>query len=325
VQGRALAHEVVAVDGINPLFEAVKSAVPAPRDLPIVLICRDRDHAADAFCITSIIDSPQENEHVNKSATLLYASPSPHSDSAKTSWAHLIEASCAQAAKNDVDYLIAEAAEGSIEQAILLEAGFQNTYHQDIFKLTQPSNAIQNSNPVREQNEKDSSLIAMLKMRIVPKLVQRAYTASTASRQFSNTNNRVLYDGQELVGFIGVRSGRRGAGINPLFRHEGANEQIIADAIRTTLAHIARSHYPVYCTVPSFQSWLIPMLDQMGFVHVVSNVLMQRNITARVMQPTWETKTATNGKVINAKFIRSKIKKLGDQLKYARNKSHRRS
>jgi hypothetical protein len=39
--------------------------------------------------------------------------------------------------------------------------------------------------------------------------------------------------------------------------------------------------------VPSYQSWLLPVLDELGFMHVTSNAIMVKHLTARVRQPVW--------------------------------------
>ena len=48
-----------------------------------------------------------------------------------------------------------------------------------------------------------------------------------------------------------------------------------------------RKRAPVYCTVRAYQSWVLPVLDELGFSHITSTVLMVRHTAARVHQPVW--------------------------------------
>jgi hypothetical protein len=46
---------------------------------------------------------------------------------------------------------------------------------------------------------------------------------------------------------------------------------------------------PVYCTIRHYQSWLLPIFDELGFAHLVSTTLMVRHTAVRVQQPVWST------------------------------------
>jgi hypothetical protein len=98
----------------------------------------------------------------------------------------------------------------------------------------------------------------------------------------------VLERQNELIGHVGLRQGKRGYGMHILIRQEAEEDaQIMLQYALSRLAQ--RERLPVYVTVRQYQSWLLPILDALGFVHMSSTILMMRYTAARVHQPVWST------------------------------------
>ncbi len=165
-------------------------------------------------------------------------------------------------------------------------ARIEGQIQQDLLKLNRPREGIGQSSDLpglREQHKDDEPLIRLLHQRLAPKMT---YAAEAALDHFAAHHHRrggfVLARNGEVVAYVGVHHGRRGDGLQLLFRPE-AEEQA-----RPMLEHcLARLRRAAYVTVRHYHSWLLPVLDQIGFVHVTSTMLMVRHVAAQVQQPVW--------------------------------------
>ncbi len=317
--GRALAYQLAAVDGLSPLREAIRSYAAGGIDNRAVLVQRSHDHAAEAFGLVQLLSDPAdalhneatpgEAHHGTRSryAALVYMAPIPRTEDMAAAWVNLAEALVNYAAERGAVHVIAEAPDNDSSDRIceadaLRSAGFTPLIHQDVLKLPRVSEKL-NTAPtnvpgLRPQQDSDEPLIRLLALRTVPKLMQRAEATSDLTRLTHRIDYGFsLFSKGELIGNVTIRRGRRGYGLQMLF-HPSAEDQAEA-ALRHSLAYLGGrvSRRPIYCTVPSYQSWLLPALDRLGFVHVASNILMIKHTTATVKQPVWslDAKAASGG------------------------------
>ncbi len=318
--GQAMAYEPVAVDGLSPLREALRSYASGGIDNRLTLVRRSSDHDAEVFGVLQLMDNPDDSAGPRRFGVLLYMAPAPRSEEAAATWADLAEAVVAQAAARGAVHVIAEAPDDGYEAGALQSLGFSPLIHQDVMKLTaltDKSAAAPAAAPVpglREQQDSDEAHIRLLAMRAVPKIIQKAETSSDLTRLTHRMEcGFVLFQGGELAGHVSFRRGRRAYGMHALF-HTSAEEHA-PEVLRHALARVCGlgGRRPVYCTVPSYQSWLLPCLDRLGFGHITSNVLMIKHTTATVQQPVWSLSGKTAGKAVPTK----------PNAQHARNQNHR--
>ena len=303
--GRALAYEPVAVDGLSPLREALRSYASGSNDNRVVLVRRGPEPDADAFGLVQLLSEPDDgakdgtkNGDKPKYAALMFMAPVPRNEDMAASWTDLAQALVAYAAERGAVHVIAEAPDDGSEADALFGAGFSPLIHQDVLKLARVNDGLDSPEVpgLRAQQDSDEPLIRLLAMRTVPKLMQRAETTSDLTRLTHRVDcGFTLMAKGELVGNVSIRRGRRGYGMQMLF-HSTAEDHAEA-VLRYSLGHLCgrTGDRPIYCTVPSYQSWLLPALDRLGFAHVTSNVLMIKHTTATVKQPVWslDAKAAT--------------------------------
>ena len=292
---RTLAYELIAVDGINLLREAVTSYVTGGRDHNVVLVDRDQQEGTEAFGLMHILTDPShapndaDRSAQQRRAALILMAPGPQSDESVESWMYLAREFCTYAASHGVHHVIAEPPEYGGEAEALHGAGFAPLIHQDIFKLVaveKESEAPQIAG-LRDVTKADDPLIRMLHMRSAPKMTYQAEITSDLLRATTPSDEGwVLVQGSEVVGHMAVREGKRGYGLQMIFRPKA--EELAKPMLQHALHRISkRKRGPVYCTVRAYQSWLLPVLDELGFSHITSTVLMVRHTAARVHQPVW--------------------------------------
>lgn len=292
---RPLACELVAVDGVNPLREAMRSYVSGGRDHAVVLVERDADHGVEAFGMMYVLPNFDETNDGagQRRAALVLMAPHAQSDELVEAWMYLAQEFASEAAQRGVHHIVAEAPEAGGECDALQGAGFAPLIQQDVLKLaTFPDPESAPDVPgLREQTKDDDPLIRALHMRAAPKMTYQAELSFDLLRETHRMDRGyVLMRANELVGHVSLRQGRRGFGMQALFRPEVEGDA--APMLRHALANLLEgSRRPVYVTVRQYQSWLLPVLDELGFVHVTSTTLMVRHTAARVHQPVWSSST----------------------------------
>ncbi|NJM40078.1 MAG: hypothetical protein HC853_04580 [Anaerolineae bacterium] len=284
---RTLAYELLAVDGVNLLRDAVTSYVTGGRDHNVVLVDRDRD-GIEAFGLMHILrdglHAPNNSHNTNngdRSATqhraaLILMAPGPQSDESVESWMYLAREFCAYAAAHGVHHVIAEPPEYGGEAEALHGAGFAPLIHQDVLKLPALEREVElTASPLgmREAVKADEPLIRMLHMRNAPKMTYQAEITSDLLRATTPSDEGwVLVQHNEVVGHVAIREGKRGYGLQLMFRPKA--EEMAKPMLQHALGRIGkRRRGPVYCTVRAYQSWVLPVLDDLGFSHVTSTVL----------------------------------------------------
>jgi hypothetical protein len=298
---RPLACELVAVDGIAPLREAMRAYMSGGRDHAVVLVERDSKHNLDAFGLMHVL--PEQNNHDNhnhhnhaesnphlRRAALVMMAPHAQSEEMVEAWMYLAQEFASEAAQRGVHHIVAEVPEAGGEAEALHGAGFVPLIPQDVLKLAgrlESLPAPELPAGMREQTKDDEPHIKALHMRVAPKLTYQAELTFDLLRGAHRAEKGIVLERQnELAGHMSVRQGRRGYGMHIQFRQEAEEDAHIM--LQYALSRLAqRERLPVYVTVRQYQSWLLPILDGLGFVHMSSTLLMMRHTAARVHQPVW--------------------------------------
>jgi hypothetical protein len=141
-------------------------------------------------------------------------------------------------------------------------------------------------------------------MRSAPKITYQAEITSDLLRATTQSDEGWLLEHEsEVVGYVCIREGRRGHGLQLMFRPKA--EEMAKPMLLHVLQRIRRRRRgPVYCTVRAYQSWLLPILDELGFNHITSTMLMVRHTAARVHTPVW---AGVPEAVLSAKTIKRTI------------------
>ncbi|GIV84933.1 MAG: hypothetical protein KatS3mg052_1940 [Candidatus Roseilinea sp.] len=291
---RPLACELVAVEGVNPLRDAIRSYLGGGRDHAVVLVERDADRDIEAFGVMYVLpgangNSAEDSAASCRRAALVLMAPHAQSDELMEAWMYLAQEFAVEAAQRGAHHIVAEAPEMGGEAEALQAAGFVPLIQQDVLKLANKPNlaSLPEVNGLREQTKDDEPLIKALHLRAAPKMTYQAEVSFDLLRSMHRMDRGfVLMRGNELVAHVSVRQGKRGYGMQALFRPDA--EQDALPTLRFALAHLMRRAWrPVYLTVRHYQSWMLPILDELGFVHMTSTMLMARHTAARVHQPVW--------------------------------------
>jgi hypothetical protein len=296
---RPLACELVAVDGVSPIREAMRAYMSGGRDHAVMLVERDSKHNLEAFGLMHVLQEPNnhDNHHDHadgnpqqKRAALVMMAPHAQSEELVEAWMYLAQEFASEAAQRGVHHIVAEAPEAGGEAEALHGAGFVPLIPQDVLKLAgrlEAAPAPELPAGMREQTKEDEPLIKALHIRTAPKMTYQAEVTFDMMRATHRAERGIVLERQnELVGHISVRQGRRGYGMYIQFRQEAEEDAHIM--LQYALSKLAqRGQLPVYVTVRLYQSWLLPILDALGFVHMASTILMMRHTAARVHQPVW--------------------------------------
>jgi hypothetical protein len=296
---RPLACEMVAVDGLSPIREAMRAYMSGGRDHAVMLVERDANHNLEAFGLMHVLN--ELNHHENhrdhadggpqqKRAALVMMSPHAQSEEMVEAWMYLAQEFASEAAQRGVHHIVAEVPEAGGEAEALHGAGFVPLIPQDVLKLAgrlEAAPAPELPAGMREQTKDDEPLIKALHIRVAPKMTYQAeQTFDMLCGAHRADKGVVLERHNELIGHVSLRQGRRGYGMHILIRQEAEEDAQIM--LQYALSRLAlRERLPVYVTVRTYQSWLLPIFDGLGFVHMSSTILMMRYTAARVHQPVW--------------------------------------
>ncbi len=296
-----LAFELAAVDGIQPMREVVRAYVSGNGDAASAMVLHeDGEHgehgALTALSVMRIFQHAQNGDERVGLATLEFIAPAPDTSARFEAWTALAESHSMIAAGRGARHTLAEAPEDSQEVDALLAAGFSPWMHQDALKMAgaQPAGAPEHAPWLHEMSgDADEASARWLSARIVPKPLQRAGAHHDLIRLAHRPVVSYLAASEgETQGWIAVYSGKRAFSIRTLFRPEA--EALVRPSMEFVIARLRRrAQRPIYCVVPSFASWQIPALDEVGFAHVASNVLLIRTNLATVRQPVWSVELAS--------------------------------
>ena len=308
VHGCALAHEIAAIDGVNPMLNAIRAAVqtsvpfPSISDRHVILTHRDDGQHADSFGIMEI-GSVSGNSQVAP-AVMTYLAPLPETEKLKDAWIDLLDAFAGMAAAVEARFMVAEVPETGRVADAFLTSGFVPILHQDILKLPVVSSRGTRKRPaeqdlghsqvpgLRLQTDKDDLYLKLLAARVIPKLATLHMANMDPTRLMHQTRvGFMLMHAQEACGHVSVNKGRKGSALRMLIRHDVPEIQPhLAEMLETILVEAGiPTSQPIYCMLPSYLSWMLPILDGLGFVHHAATTVMLKHITASVRVPVWQT------------------------------------
>lgn len=288
-QARPLATQMIVVGGISPLRDAMRAYVAAGRDPLVCLVEHDNEHEIDAFGMLQMLPDESSAEVARqRGAALLLAAPVPHDEAQVHAWLHLIQELAANAAERGAHHIVADVHESGIEQQVLQSAGFASLMQQDLMKSTHMLSPGEHAPPVpglREAIKDDEPLIRALHIRSAPKMTYQAECSLDALLSLLRVQKGwVLMQHNEVIGHIGFWHGRRGRAMRCLFRPEA--EPQAAAVLSHVLSH-DNDRRATYCSVRHYQSALLPILDELGFVHLSTTTVMMRHSAPRVRAPVW--------------------------------------
>jgi len=285
---RPLATHMIVVGGLHPLREAVRSYV-AGGLYPVV--CMVDTDGGGAFGMLRVLPDESSAEVARqRGAALLLAAPTPHDEDAAQQWFSVVQQLLVQAAERGAHHVVADVHEGSVESQLLQAAGFAPQMQQDMLKLLGGRASVGKGDVarpagLRPAERRDEPAIRALHMRSAPRLTWAAESSLDALLGAMKVQRGyVLVDGGEIVGHVGFWHGRRGRAMRCLFRPE--HEHLADPVLRSVFAE-TRYRRATYCCVRGYQTWLSPLLRELGFVHVSGNQILMRHTAARVQAPVW--------------------------------------
>lgn len=286
--------------------ELVRAYVSANSDAATALVWTPEGEsgAPTALSLMRVFHPPRNGEERPGVAALQFMAPAPDTHSRVEAWADLAEGQAQLAARHGAIHTLAEAPEDSGEADALRAAGFTAWIHQDALKLGAPPPHVEGEPApwLREMSgEADALSARLLTLRLTPKPLHRADVTPDLIRLAHRPAHAYLaVDEGEPQGWLAVYGGRRANAIHLCFRPEA--ERLVRPALRHALARLGRrAQRPVYCMVPSFASWMLSALDEVGFAHVATHVIMIRSSLAAVRQPVWSVELATARKKVIAR------------------------
>jgi hypothetical protein len=188
----------------------------------------------------------------------------------------LAEALVSAAGSRNAHYLVAEADTQSDAYAYLRRTGFSVYARQTIWRSEQvpeyPDETPTGS--LRPAKPEDQVAITSLFASIVPAMMQQVERAPDIPKGWS------LLESGELVGFFQCAIGSRGVWIDPYF-HPGAR-QVSVWLAQFSYAAMKTYRLPVFYCVRSYQDWLDPMMQEMGFSCLEEQSVLARRIVSPV-------------------------------------------
>ena len=294
-RGRALAYETAAVDGIAPHLRAFQSLTGRALRVtgrnrwsaPYLLAVHD---SPEAFGLIRIVPTPAQT-----AAALVLMAPAPEGEALQSAWAELTDGLISLAGTHDARFVCAETPIDGLEANALARAGFVPLLQQDVFKLARVSLLSKNGGGtailgLRRQERNDNLHVKLLATRAVPRSVTNPTGGTDASRLLHTSDAAYIWMKQQTpVAHISMRTGRRGYALRMLaLADDDMVRENMQHALQTVVAQVCtRANAPVYCTLGAYQSWLSPYLENSGFVHLSSNMVMLRHIAQLVRKPVW--------------------------------------
>jgi hypothetical protein len=201
----------------------------------------------------------------------------------------LLDHLAAQASDRGALHLLADVEEDADGFAALRNAGFGIYARQRIWRLVEGKDEqiVPGLRGIRPG--KDHASVRFLYFNLVPGLVQQVESPSSNRLQ-----GLVYYQGNELLAFIELRYGPSGIWAQP-FIHPDAEK--VAERILQMLKNLPfRAGRPVFVCVRSYQSWLEPVVGQLGAELYARQAVMVRHlaVTRKVQQTS--PITVLNGK-----------------------------
>lgn len=217
----------------------------------------------------------------------------------------LLEALCRTAGARGARNLIAEVNEDSPAFEGLRQAGFAVYARQQIWCLGEASDRGEVSpapwphraprrlgntgTSWRVETPADAPAIHLLYLNLVPALVQQIEPPPSRSRR-----GLVHWREDELLGYVEIAHGPRGVWVQPFF-HPAAERSVELIAAFLPLLQDGRRR-PIYACVRSYQGWINPHLEQLGFQLCEGQAVMVKRLAAAARRPVLVPFPALDGK-----------------------------
>jgi len=228
-------------------------------------------------------------------ADVLFMSPALSDDVDSEVWHHLLTYVCQQAGERGIERLFARLPEGGEEVQRFSHVGFSVYTREDVFCLGEGNRV--KTDPlsdvgIRPSRAEDVIAVYQLYTAVTSRLVQQAENVSGKERLcppdvWPVTGDRqgyVLEKDDQILGCLTVRLGRIGHWLYVLLHPRAYDhaDDLLAYGLATL--HDVPSR-PVYCGVREYQGGLRAVLEDMGFQRFVSQTLMVKHTTVRVIDP----------------------------------------
>ena len=210
-------------------------------------------------------------------AHLVYLAPSLPDNADDTLWLQILDGVAREAGKHGAHSLLAEVAPNSRLFETLRMARFATYARQTIWRHA-PVAHHETTITLTEENSGDQIGIMSLIGSTVPAMLHQVAAPPSDLRGLVYRKNGLL------EAYIAVSEGEQGVYLLP-YVHPDVLDRRIQDFAgliqQTTRAH----KVPVYICVRSFQCWLDPMLEKLGFEPWLDQVLMVKHIAAGIRHP----------------------------------------
>lgn len=177
-------------------------------------------------------------------------------------------------------HILAEVDESDAAFQALHQTGFAIYARQHIWQLPAAPAGDLEATPWRACTERDGWGVRTLYNNLVPGLVQQVEPAPT-----KRPPGMVYQNSDDLQVYVDMRAGAKGILLQPFIHPD-------ADCVAARLAYLIhhlpnRRGRPVYLCVRSYQSWLEPMMEQLGAQPVLHQAVLVKHLTVgrRALQP----------------------------------------
>ncbi len=250
--------------GAKPLRHAFEDMF-TPGGSAVTLVSRSRQGIDGYGQILHRLDEPL--------ASLLYLAPEEmleHPD--------MIEALSAAAGERGAFNLVASISESHPGFVALRHADFHIFARQAIWQLVdQPGPAPDSPSRWRRQHLKDRDAVHCLYVNLVPVLVQQVEKLPNRS-----TSGLVYWNHTDLLGSVLLDRGPGGS-LAQLLIHPAAEQ--VPELILDFIHHAGPWPQPLYILVRSYQSWMGPVLEEVGFEYIGSQAVMVKRLAVGLHKP----------------------------------------
>jgi len=262
--GICLEPRLALTHGVKPLIRVFEDMF-VPGGSAVTLVSRSQ-HGMDGYGqILHHLDSPL--------ASLLYLAPEE-----VLAQTDMIEALSAAAGKRGAFNLVASINESHPGFETLRRADFYIYDRQTIWGLIDPPEAgPDSSSRWRKQQLKDRDAVQSLYVNLVPVLVQQVETLPNRS-----TSGLVYWNQSDLLGSVLLDRGPEGSWAQFLI-HPAAEK--VAELITDFINLSGPWPQPLHILVRSYQSWMGPVLEEVGFKIISSQAVMVKRLAVGLHKP----------------------------------------
>jgi hypothetical protein len=204
--------------------------------------------------------------------------------------ARLLDGLAKAAGRRGAHHLLAEIDERSEVFELFRRAGFAVYARQRIWLLSAPlsKDDLPEGSVWRSLQEADLNAVRHLYANIVPALVKQVEPPPG-----SNSRGLVYWKDEELLGFLDVDIGPRGAWLQP-YIHPAAERAV--DLLAGFLTHsTARTSAPIYLCVRSYQAGLRENLERLGFETLSDQAVMVKRLAVSLREDARQTLPTLEG------------------------------